>query len=122
MSGSNVVDSSGWLEYFKGSDRAEFFAAPIEDPSNLIVPVVSVYEVFKKFLRERTESDALEVIGPMLDGRVVDLDFPLALEAAKFGLPLADSIIYATAQRFGATLWTQDIDFKDLPGVQFLAK
>lgn len=122
MSIRNVVDSSGWLEYLKGSERAGLFSAAAEDTANLIVPVISVYEVFKKFLRDRNESDAREAIGTMMNGHVVDVDLPLVLEAAKLNLPLADSIIYATAQRFDATLWTQDEDFKGLPKVRYFAK
>ena len=121
MSGLNVVDSSGWLEYLEGSERAELFAFAIEDVENLIVPAISIYEVFKKFLRIRNESEALEAVGTMLYGRVVELDLSLALEAAKLKLPMADSVIYATAQRYHATLWTQDEDFRDLPDVRYFA-
>jgi toxin FitB len=120
--GSNVVDSSGWLEYLKGSERASFYAAAIEDSESLIVPVISIYEVYKKFLREKNENDALEAIGTMLNGLIVDVDLALCLEAAKLRLPLADSLVYATAQRFGATVWTQDVDFEGLPNVKYFAK
>jgi len=120
--GKNVVDSSGWLEYLKGSDRASLFAEPIEDSDSLVVPVISIYEVYKKFLREKNENDALEAIGTMLNGLIVELDLALCLEAAKLGLPLADSLVYATAQRFGATVWTQDVDFEGLPNVKYFAK
>ena len=119
---SNVVDSSGWLEYLKGSDRASLFAAAIEDSDSLVVPVISIYEVYKKFLREKNENDALEAIGTMLNGLIVELDLALCLEAAKLRLPLADSLVYATAQRFGATVWTQDADFEGLPNVRYFAK
>ena len=122
MIGKNVVDSSGWLEYLKGSDRASLFAAAIEDSDSLVVPVISIYEVYKKFLRERNENDALEAIGTMLNGLIAELDLALCLEAAKLGLPLADSLVYATAQRFGATVWTQDDDFDGLPNVKYFAK
>lgn len=122
MSGLNVVDSSGWLEYFKGSDRAQLFAAATEDEANLIVPVISLYEVYNKFRRERTEREAQEVIGTMLNGKVVDLDLSLAIEAARLDLPLADSIIYATAQHHQAMLWTQDEDFEGLTGVRYFPK
>jgi predicted nucleic acid-binding protein len=118
----NVVDSSGWLEYFKGADRAKLFSDAVSDHYNLIVPVISIYEVFKKFLRERGELDAIEAVGTMLNGRVIELDLALTIEAAKVGLPLADSIIYATARRFDATLWTQDEDFEGLPGVRYFPK
>ena len=103
MSAANVVDSSGWLEYFTDSDHAPLFASPIEDAENLFVPVISIYEVFKKVLRERGEDDALQVARVMQGGQLIDLDCALALEAARHRLPLADSIIYATAMRHEAT-------------------
>lgn len=122
MSAPNVVDSSGWLEYFADSDRADFFAPAIEDTEHLLVPVISIYEVFKKVLRERGENDALQVASLMQAGRVIDLDGELAIEAARHALPLADSLIYATSLRHGATLWTQDEHFKDLPQVRYYPK
>lgn len=93
MSAANVVDSSGWLEYFTDSDRADLFAPAIEDTEHLLVPVICIYEVFKKVLRERGEDDALQVASLMQAGRVVDLDGELVLEAARHSLPLADSLI-----------------------------
>ena len=122
MSAANVVDSSGWLEYFTGSDRASLFAPAIEDTENLFVPVISIYEVFKKVLRVRGEDDALQVASMMQVGRVIDLDSALALEAARHHLPLADSLIYASAMRHEATLWTQDEHFKDFPQVRFFPR
>jgi toxin FitB len=122
VSEANVVDSSGWLEYFTDSDRATFFASAIEDAESLVVPVISIYEVFKKVLRERGEDAALQVASLMQAGKVIDLDSALALEAARYPLPLADSLIYATAMRSEATLWTQDEHFKDLPNVRYFPK
>ena len=122
MSGPNVVDSSGWLEYLAGSARADQFATAIEDTPNLLVPVISIYEVFKKVLRDRGENDALQVASVMQSGRVIDLDTAVAMEAARYPLPLADSIIYATAILRGATLWTQDEHFKDLAQVRYFPK
>lgn len=121
MSGANVVDSSGWLEYLVGTDRASLFAEAVEDTNNLIVPVISIYEVFKKVLRERGEDTALQVASVMQSGTVIDLDSALALEAARYSLPLADSIIYASTMRHDAVLWTQDEHFKDLPDVRYFA-
>jgi predicted nucleic acid-binding protein len=121
MKTPNVVDSSAWLDYFADTGGAPAFAAAIEDTDRLIVPVVCIYEVFKKFLRERGASQALQAAAQMQSGRVVELDLALALEAARLKLPLADSLIYSTAQRHGATLWTQDEHFKDLPGVRYFA-
>lgn len=123
MSGIKVVvDSSGWIEYFADTKRAELFAPAIDDPANLIVPVITLYEVFKKFLRERGEHDALEAVSAMQTGLVVDLDLSLVLEAARQPLPLADSLIYATSLRCEAMLWTQDEHFKDLPQVRYFPK
>jgi len=122
MTPLNAVDSSGWLEYFADTKRAKLFAPAIQDTDHLIVPVVTVYEVFKKFLRERGESDALQAVSAMRSGHIVDVDASLALEAGRFSLPLADSLIYATTQRHDATLWTQDEDFEGLAGVRYFPK
>ena len=122
MSSLNVVDSSGWLEYFIDTERAPFFSSAIEDTANLIVPVITLYEVFKKVLRERGEHDALQIASVMQCGTVVDLDISLAMSAARYQLPLADSLIYATAQHLQATLWTQDEHFEHLAGVRYFRK
>ncbi|RMF15305.1 MAG: type II toxin-antitoxin system VapC family toxin [Candidatus Dadabacteria bacterium] len=122
----NVVDSSGWLEFFADGPNAEFFAEPLMNPDRLVVPAISVFEVFKRILQQRDESAALEAAALMEQGTVVDLDASLALAAAKcsvdLGLPMADSIIFTTARQYEATLWTQDSDFKGLDGVKFIAK
>jgi toxin FitB len=104
----NVVDSSAWLEYLVDSERASLFVEPIEQTQQLIVPVLVIYELFKKVLRERGEQPALEVYGLLSQAIVVDVDAPIATAGARLPLRLADSIIYATAQRHGAVLWTQD--------------
>jgi toxin FitB len=104
VTGANVVDSSGWLEYFAGTSRADLFAPAIEDTPHLIVPVICIYEVFKKVLRERGENDALRIASAMQLGTVVALDTALAMEAPRYPLPLADSIIYATALIHAAEL------------------
>ncbi|MCP5519616.1 MAG: type II toxin-antitoxin system VapC family toxin [Verrucomicrobiales bacterium] len=122
MTDRNVVDSSAWLEYLADSDQAAHFAGALEDTDSLIVPVVTIYEVFKKVLRERGENEALQVAGQMQCGTVVDLTLSLALDAARHRLPLADSIIYATALQCGATLWTRDADFEGLPNVRYFPK
>lgn len=122
----NVVDSSGWLEYFANSPDADFFAPAIEDAANLIVPSISIFEVFKRVLQQRGESDALQVAALMKQGLVVNLDSSIALQAAKlsvdYKLPMADSVILATAYACNAVLWTQDADFDGLSGVQYKAK
>ena len=122
MKSFNIVDSSGWLEYFVDSDQASLFAPAIEDSENLFVPVITIYEVFKKVLRERGEDAALQVASMMQIGQIIDLDCGLVLEAARYSLPMADSIIYASAISKNATLWTQDEHFKDLPNVRYFPK
>lgn len=122
----SVVDSSGWLEYLADGVNADFFAPAIEDPDHLIVPTLSILEVFKWVLRERGEGAALQAAALMQQGNVVELDAGLAIRAAKAGLehklPLADSVMLATAQAYGATLWTQDADFRAVPGVKYRLK
>lgn len=122
----NVVDSSGWIEYFTASANADSFAPAIEDAERLLVPSLSVLEVFRWILRARGENAALQATALMQQGSAIDLDFPLAIRAAKLGverrLPLADSVIYAAAQSHGAILWTQDADFEGLPDVRYIAK
>lgn len=122
----NVVDSSGWLEYFAGGSNSDFFAPAIEDLPNLVVPTLCLFEVFKRVLQQRNDDDALRVIATMHQARVVELDSPIALRAAQLSvaqkLPMADSIILATAQSFDAVLWTQDSNFKSIDGVRYTEK
>lgn len=122
----NVVDSSGWLSYFADDGNAIKFADAIEDIENLIIPSITLTEVFKVVCRQIDENKALIVIAHMQQGKVIALDEELSLSAARFGiqykLPLADSIIYATAHKFDATIWTQDIDFKGLDRVSCYLK
>lgn len=122
----NVVDSSAWLEYLADGPNAEFFAGAVEATGELLVPVITLYEVFKRIMQQRGEDDALQAVALMQQGQVIDLSSSLALASARIGLehnlPLADSVIYSTAQSHGATLWTQDADFQGLPGVQYKAK
>jgi len=119
----NLVDSSAWLEYFAGGANAPFFAAAIEKTEDMLVPTVVLYEVFKRVLQQCNEDDALQVAAVMRQGTVVDLDTRLALAAAGISrnikLAMADSVILATARAHGATIWTQDADFKGLPAVQY---
>ena len=122
----NVVDSSGWLEYLADGPNADFFSQAIEDVRRLVVPTISLLEVFKRVLQQRNENDALQAVALMKQGQVVDLSEAIALSAAKLGsdlnLPLADSIILATARKYSAVVWTQDADFDGLEGVRFIAK
>ena len=119
----NVVDSSAWLEYFADGANASFFAGPIEDIEALVVPTMSLFEVFKRVLQQRGESAALQAIAAMQQGTVAELGAELAVRAAALSvdmkLPLADSIILATARKYGAELWTQDADFEGIEGVRY---
>jgi toxin FitB len=118
----NIIDSSGWLEYFADGPNALFFSRPLQKTAELIVPTVTIYEVFKVVLRQRGESDALQSVALMQQGSVADLTSSISILAAKMSvdhrLPMADSIILATAQVYKATVWTQDSDFKGIDGVQ----
>ena len=122
----NVVDSSAWLSYFAGDENSSSFAKPIENINKLLVPSITITEVFKCILRQRGEDLALLAVAHMEQGKVIPLDSSLAIDAAQYGvelkLPLADSIIYATARKFDAIVWTQDADFKLLKGVKYFTK
>lgn len=122
----HVVDSSAWLEYFADGPNASHFAPAIEATSSLLVPSITLLEVFKRIRQQHDEPVALRYVALMQQSRIADLDAALALRAAALGrrhrLPLADSIVYATAQAAGATVWTQDADFEGLSGVRFFAK
>ncbi|NIR32204.1 MAG: type II toxin-antitoxin system VapC family toxin [Gammaproteobacteria bacterium] len=122
----NVVDSSGWLEYFADAANAEFFAPAILDTEALLVPSISLLEVFKRVYQQRDENAALSAAALMRQGKVVALDGELALTAAKLSadhkLPLADSVMLATARAHDATLWTQDADFESFEGVRYVSK
>jgi predicted nucleic acid-binding protein len=122
----NVVDSSGWLEYLSDGPNADFFAPPIEDEENLVTPTICIYEVFKRVLVELGEERALNAVGTLSRGNVVELNREEAIEAARLSaqlkLAMADSIILATARAYQATLWTQDAHFRDMEGVRYFEK
>jgi len=122
----NVVDSSGWLEYFADGPNADIFQPVLRKTDELLVPTISLYEVSKKLLLELGEEEANWAIGVMMQGRVVPLDEGLALFASRisvtYKLPMADSVILATAIQFDAILWTQDADFDGLPNVRYFPK
>ncbi|HUV59755.1 MAG TPA: type II toxin-antitoxin system VapC family toxin [Desulfatiglandales bacterium] len=122
----NIVDSSGWLAYFADEPNAKHFISPLKDTDSLVVPTITLYEVFKVVLRESSENEALQATAAMQKGTVVDLTVPLAIAASKLslekGLPMADSIILATAKAYNAILWTQDSDLKNMPGVKYFPK
>jgi len=122
----NIVDSSGWLAYFADEPNAKHFLIPLNDSASLVVPTVTIYEVFKAVLRESGENDALQAAAAMQKGTVVALTVPLAIAASKLSiehaLPMADSLILATAREFNALIWTQDSDLKNINNVKYFPK
>jgi toxin FitB len=122
----NVIDSSAWLEYFADGPNASYFAPAIQNTAELLVPTITLLEVFRRVYQQRGEGPALQAVALMQQGRVADLDSPLALAAAQLSaeekLPLADSVILATARHFDATVWTQDADFDGRPSVRYRPK
>ena len=117
-----LLDSSCWLEYLADTPRADLFAPAVEAPERLVVPVLTVYEVIKKLMRESGEEAATAALALMQQSEVVEIGLPLAMDAALNGLPLADSLIYATARHHDAELWTQDAHFEGLAGVRYFPK
>lgn len=119
----NIVDSSGWLEYFGAGPNANFFSDPIEDTDELLVPAISLYEVFKRILQQRGETEALNAVAFMQSGSVLPLTSAIALHAAHLSnalkIPLSASGMLASARDNAAVLWTQDADFEGLEGVQY---
>ena len=122
----NVVDSSGWLEYFANGVNADFFAPAITDEERLVVPTICLYEVFKRLSLLRGKEDALLAVGMLYRGQLAELNDEIALDAAlislEYKLPLAESVILATARHYDATLWTQDEHFEGIQGVQSVHK
>ena len=119
----NVVDSSAWLEYVAAGPNANFFAEAIESTLDLVVPTISLYEVFKRIVQQRSENEALQIVAVMQQGKVVEMDSRTALSAARISidhqLPLADSVILATARLNNAVLWTQNSHFKGIANVKY---
>ena len=122
----NIVDSSGWLEYFSGGPNSDQFEQPLQDPASLIVPVITIYEVFKVVLRESSENEALQVVAAMEKGTIIDITTSIAMNASRLSLqhklPMADSIILSTAQYYECIIWTQNSDFENLSNVKFFPK
>ena len=122
----NLVDSSAWLEYLADGPAAEVFEPVITRTQDLLVPVICIYEVFKRVLQQRDEESALRVVALMQQGRVAGLDSTIALSAAKRSiehkLPMAAAMILATAQAYHAVIWTQDADFRNIEGVRYHPK
>lgn len=122
----NVVDSSAWLEYFGDGPNASFFAKAIEMPDELVVPTLTLYEVFKRTHQLTDETKALDAVAVMMQGTVIDLSSSLAIDSARIslesGLAMADAIILATSRSQDAVLWTQDAHFEGLEKVEFHRK
>jgi predicted nucleic acid-binding protein len=119
----NIIDSSGWLEYFSDGPNAIHYLPPLNDSSSLIVPVITIYEVFKVVLRESAENKALQAVAAMQKGKIIDLNANIAIDASRlslqYNLPMADSIILATARAYDCVIWTQDSDFQNIEGVNY---
>jgi len=124
--GLHVVDSSGWIEYFQDSPRADLFAAAVEDRARLVVPTIALFEVCKILSRTLDASMVDTCLNVMRMGRVVDFTDARAIAAARIsrahGQALADAAMYGIAQELGATFWTQDVDYDRLPGVRYFPK
>lgn len=122
----NLVDTSGWLEYFANSKNATLFAPAIEKTEDLIVSTINIYEMYKKILIEKDEYTAILVISLMKQAKVIEVNSEIAIQAAKLSfekkIPMADSLIYVTAKLNNAILWTQDFHFKGLQGVKYFKK
>lgn len=122
----NLVDSCGWLEYLADGPNADFYAGPLTDTGNLVVPSICIAEVFRKVLSLRSEVSAFEAAALMMRGHIVELDASIAIMSARLGseyrIPLADSIILATSRLWNAIIWTQDTNFKSIAGVRYIEK
>lgn len=122
----NLVDSSGWLEYFTDGKHAQIFSSPLNDTDHLLVPTICLYEVYKVVLRERGKNAALQTVAVMQQGVMIELTSDIAIQAAEnsmdYKLPMADSIIFTIAQMHNAVLWTLDNDFENLENVKYFKK
>ena len=122
----NIVDSSCWVEYLMNSSIGIAVSPIVENPTELIVPTITLYEVYKKLITEKSDDYAMSIIAYMRSGNVISLDLGLSILAAqislKYKLPMADSIIFATATHHSAVLWTGDKHFKGIPNVRYFPK
>lgn len=122
----NLVDSCGWLEYLADGENASFFALPLQKTEDLIVPSICIIEVFKKILQQINENFAFQSVALMQQGLVIELDTNIAILSAKLSfelkLPLADSVILATARLYNAVIWTQDSHFRNIDNVRYIKK
>ncbi len=122
----NVVDSSGWIEFFRAGANGPVFKPVIEDRNHLLVPTISLFEVHRVLDRSLDTDLVTRCLDVMRLGRVLDLTDARAVAAAQIAtrqkLVMADAAMYAMAREFGATFWTQDADYQGLDGVRFFAK
>lgn len=119
--GPQLVDSSGWIEYFTNGPNAGAFASAIEESQGLVVASLSLLEVFQWVGRKHGATPALQAVALMQQATVVSLTTPLALQAAElslqYQLPLAESIVLATARSHNATVLTLEQSFNSAAGV-----
>ena len=122
----HCVDSSGWIEFFLGSTAGRTFKPIIEQTDQLIVPSLSFFEVHRFLSRTADAAQRETGLDIMRRGKVVELTAQRAIAASdtaqKYRLAMADAVMYSIAREFNATFWTQDVDYKDLPGVSYHAK
>lgn len=122
----NLVDSSGWVEYLQDTPRADLFATAIEDRNHLLVPTIALFEVHRVLSRSLPADLVNRCLDVMRLGRVLDFTDARAVAAshiaAQHKLAMADAAMYAIALEFGASFWTQDVDYQGLPGVRYHAK
>jgi len=122
----NVVDSSGWIEFFTAGASGPLFKPVIEQRDQLLVPAINIYEVHKVLSRKLPAGAVQSCLDVMRQGRVLDLTDRRAIAAAdmagKHKLAMADAVIYSMSREFDATLWTQDVDYDGLVGVKFFEK
>lgn len=119
----NVVDASGWLEYFSDGPDAAFFAQVLQETETLLVPTVTILEVFRRICRSHGEGAALQAAAAMQQGTVVPLDTPAALEAGRLAVShdvsASAGAVLAVAERHSATVWTMDERVRHAPGVRY---
>ena len=122
----NVVDSSGWIEFFRAGANGPVFKPIIEDRARLLIPTIALFEVHRVLSRSLPADLVTRCLDVMRLGRVLDLTDTRAIAAshiaAQHKLAMADAAMYAIALEFGASFWTQDVDYQGLPGVRYQAK
>jgi predicted nucleic acid-binding protein len=121
-----VIDSSGWLEFFTDGPLADEYADHLKDLSQIVTPMIVLYEVYKRVKRERGEDEALIAVAQLRKTQIVALTDTIALRAAdlslEYKLAMADAMVYATGLLRDMVVVSSDDDFKDLPGVIYLPK